>query len=282
MLDTYVINGVDLRSLAWRIATAEGLQDVPEMRDTDIVLPGTHGVLDVEANPAAPRRRYGPGAITFRMWLVGVDPTTGLAPWDPDDLSVYNARLGELTRLFNARRLDIVHPRADGDRRAYAKLVGGLTPVREPASPWFGSIEASCVIPGAFWSGPADITASGTVTTGGVVDLSAFAACDAPIAGGLVDFGPGANPSFAQDGAFVAYDGVIAAGRRAVVDSAEWDVGPGAGAAWTPDRTKVRYSPGPAWFELDPTRDPLQAVLTHTGGGSMNVAVTGRPQYLTS
>jgi hypothetical protein len=78
----------------------------------------------------------------------------------------------------------------------------------------------------------------------------------------------------------VAYDGVISAGRQLTLDCSDWSVGTGSGTAWTPDHSKIRYSPGPGWFEFDPTAT-LAAQLTHTGGGSMFVSYTARKRYLT-
>lgn len=284
-LDTYLVNSVDLRSAAWRIETAEGLQDAPEFRGQDPVVPGLHGALDMDSDPTAPRRRYDVGSITFALWLKGVDKVTGLAPSDPYDLSPYNARLGELNRLFNARQLRIEHPRSDGTRTAVAKLAEPLRPVRAPASPWFGSVVAKCVIPGAFWEGPDALTASATLTTGGVLSLAAFAGCDAPITDAVLTFGPGNNPTLIQGGVFVGYQGVIPAGRQLLIDCGDWRTAAGTGGAWSgggPLDANVIYEPGPSWFELDPTQTPPTAVLTHTGGGSMAVSLTARPKYLTS
>lgn len=281
MADTYLVNGVDLRSYAWRIETAEGLQDAPEFRGDDIVIPGQHGTLDAAADPASARRRYGPGQITFRMWLRGVDPDTG----DVDplfSLDEYLAQLSGLQRLFNSRSLSIEHPRADGLRRATGRLAAPIRPVREPSSPWFGRFTAACTIPSAFWTSDSDVTASATVATGGQLSLAPFATSEAPIANAVVTFGPGSNPLLVQGGTYLAYDGVIASGQQLVVDCASWEVGYGAGAVWTPDITKIRYGPGPSWFEIDPTGGSPAAVLTHTGGGAMAVSVTGRPAYLTS
>jgi hypothetical protein len=281
MLDTYLVNGVDLRSYAWRIETAEGLQDAPDLRGGGITIPGGHGNLDVESDPTAQRRRYAAGEITFTMWLLGVDQFTGAAPAG-DGLDTYFARLNELQRLFSARQLVIEHPRFDGLRRALAKLSAPLRPVREPSSPWFGRLTAKCQIPTAFWLGTTDVTAAASLGTGGVLPLGGFGGCDAPITDGVVRFGPGANPRLVQGGTFVGYNGVIPAGKELVIDCAAWKTTYGAGGSWATVDSQVEYNPGPFWFELDPTVPTPSAVLTHTGGGVMNVAFTARPKYLTS
>lgn len=280
MPDTYLVNGVDLSGLAWTIETSEGLQDAPDFRGDELVLPGIHGAIDVHADPTLPRRRYATGQITFDMWVIGVDPVTGVVPASSRD--AYYARLGTLQRLFNARTLLIDRTRSDGTRRASARLAAPLRPKPRPGSPDFGRFTAVCTIPGAFWTGTADITVSASLATGGVLDLSAFDDCDAPITDGIVTFGAGSNPSFIQGGTFLAYDAVISTGQELAVDCSDWSLSSGAGTAWTPTASALRYGPGPSWFEFDPTQTPPAAVLAHTGGGSMPVAFTARPKYLTS
>lgn len=284
MPDTYVVNGVDLRSLAWRIETAAGLQDQPEQRGDDVVIPQMHGTLDPAADAAAPRRRYGPGTITFNMWVKGVDLSTGLAPTSFDDMSAYFARLSTLERLFAARTLSILHPRPDGDRRAIGRVLTPIKPVREPSSPWFGRFVTECTIPSAFWRGVSPVTAAATVATGASVPLSPFASSSAPIADAVLTFGPGSNPLLTYGGGYFRYNGVIAAGRQLQVDCSTWQLGPGAGTAWVPSLTNVEYNPGPSWFEFDPASagGAPAAVLAHTGGGTMSVSITARNAYLAS
>lgn len=285
MPDTYLINGTDLRSAAWRIETAEGLQDSPDQRGDDIVIPQMHGALDLAADPSAPRRRYGPGSIKFSMWVLGVDPVTGIGASSPDDLSLYLARLGTLQRLFAARTLSILHPRPDGNRRCVARLAAPLKPVREPSSPWFGRLVADCTIPGAFWRSESAVTASATVATGGSVPLSVFGSSDAPITDALLTFGPGSNPLLTLGGSYFRYNGVIAAGRQLTVDCATWQLGYGTGAVWSPSVANVEAVPGPSFFEIDAASSAggtPAAVLAHTGGGSMSVSITAKQANLSS
>lgn len=276
--DPYLINGVDLATKAVALSTAEGLQDGPEWRDRDLEIPGRHGVLDVGSDPTAQRRSYGPGAITFTGWVKGVDPITGALD---STLGAYFTRVDELMSVFHARSLQIDHVRPDGIRRATARLAAAITPAREPASPWFGRWQAKCVIPDAFWADVAPTTASATVATGGTLNLAGFAGSNAPIADGVITFGPCSNPTLLQGSTLVAYDGVITAGRQLTIDCSDWSLGIGAGTSWTPSLSVLRYGPGPSWFELDPTAG-LSAILQHTGGGTAFVSFTARRRYLTS
>lgn len=282
MAENYLINGVSLDRFCWSIQTAEGLQDMPDIRGQDIVVPGAHGSLDLQADPALPRRRYGPGRISFRMWLMATDPVTGVVPADAStEFDAYLSNLDALTRLFSARSLMIEHPRTDGTRRAVGYLAEPLKPVRERTSPWYGTVTAEVAIPGAFWADTSPTTVTATVASGSSIDVSALA-CSAPITDAVLRFGPGNNPQLVQAGTFFAWSGVIAAARELLVDCGQWQLMAGAGPAWSPSMASIAYGPGPAWFELDPTAQPLQLSLLHTGGGSMNVSITARRKYLTS
>lgn len=279
VVDQYQVNTVALNTVATRISTAEELQVAPAWLANELEIPSAHGTLDLGSDPTGPRRTYGPGRITFAGWVKGVDPVTGA--WSGDSLDLYFARVTALQRLFHARSLTVDHIRPDGTRRADGYLGGEFAIAREPGAPWFGRWTATVRIPTAFWYSITPLTASGTVASGGTIDLAPFAAAEAPIADGIITFGPGNNPTFIQGGTFVAYDGVIAAGRQLTVDCSDWSLGVGSGDSWTPDESAIRYGPGPSWFELDPT-GALTATLTHTGGGSMFASFTGRPKFLTS
>lgn len=276
----YVINGQPVDTLAVIRGVDGGEQTAPEWRDRDLEIPGAHGVLDYGADVSGPRRSYGPGTFPLSGTVLGVDPQTGL--WDPgQSYGVYLQRVSDLMRMFYARNLTIDAVRPDGTRRAVGHLTGSIMPTRTPGDPWFGRWQATIRIPGSFWSDTVSTTVSATVATGASVGLGALATGEAPIGDATIVFGPGSNPVLLQGGMFLAYDGVIAAGRQLTVDAATGEVGPGSGSAWSPDPGKLRCNPGPAWFEIDPTAGQF-VTFTHTAGGSMYVAVTGRRKFLTS
>lgn len=278
MAGPWLINAVPLETLARQVSTSEGLQRSPQKRDVDQDVPGMHGVLDIGSDPVAPRRSYGPGQITFSGWVQGVDPLTGaFTPGTTED--VYYERVRELMRLFHARSLTMQSP---AGRTAVGWLSSEIEPVYEAADSWFGRWSATVKIPGAFWVGPVDVVLTATRPSGGAIALGQLADGDAPIQDALVTFGPGNNPTLIQGGAYLGYDGVIAGGRELGVtcDPSDPSVGPGAGALWTPEDSRIRYGPQSTWFEIDPTAGDL--TLNHTGGGQMSVRVEARPKYLTS
>lgn len=282
---SHIINGTSLATHAWRIWTAEGLQQGPEVVGDLTPLPGLDGALDPYLDIAQPRPVYGPGRVRYQLWIKGVNPTTGALTGST--LADYQANVDTLLRLFYARRLTIEAPRASGPSRfATGRLAPGslIAPAREPAHPWFGRMQADVVIPASFWrySGQPDATNTGTVATGGTISLAAFAAATAPMTDLRVVFGPGSNPRIQQtDGAWWQYGGVIAAGRELGVNMAARTLDAAAGTAWTPDPLLVSWGPNRHWWEIHPA-DPLTAVLTHTGGGTMAATVAGPLKFLTA
>jgi hypothetical protein len=282
--DTYFVDGVDLSTYTTQIEVGEGLQDTPGTVGDNIALPGMDGALEVFGAPGQPRRPDRQGRLTLDMWLIGVDPDTGELLDSAGTAQAYQQRWDELVRMFHRRRVLVDHPRADGTRRALAHLVPGETmaPSNRSASPWFGRFRVSLAIPGAHWTDLGPITTGPTaLTTNGMLDLGLFATATAPCTELTITFGPGNNPRLSTSYGFVGYNGVIAAGRQLTINTATGELGSGSGQLWTPTYDNLIYSPGPRYFEIDPS-EPLQAILTHTTGGSMSVEVAGKRRYRTS
>lgn len=286
--DTYFVDDLNLASYATRIESSETLQDAPEPVGDDVPLPGLDGALEVYGLPGQQRRPDGPAEITFNLALQGVDPDTGQWLDDGDSAEWYFAQWDELVRRLSRRRVLLRHPRPDGDRLAYAHRVGGMAPVRSPASPWFGRFKATFAIPAGHWE-DADTVTTGLVSlaSGGVLSLAAFGGATAPCTDLAVRFAAGSNPRLTSSTGRVGWNGVIAPGRQVLIDTATGLTSSGSGSAWTPGYANpdgsplLDYSPGPRYFEVDPS-EPLSAVLTHTGGGSMSVEVSGKRRYRTS
>ena len=287
--DTYLIDGWDLSTAAVTIETAEGLQDGPEVIGDVVELPGLDGAYDPYGGPDQPRPAEGVGRIRYDLGLQGVDPDTGAFLPGTDTAARYWGLVDDLMRRAYRRRVLITHPRPDGDRVAVARLNPGtsVAPAREPSSPWFGRCRLEFVIPGAHWTSPNTVT-TGVVSlsSGQSLDLSAFAAATAPCTELLVRFSAGANPQIATEYNRLKWAAVIPAGLQVQVDTATGLVSRGTGPAWTttdgqPGYAALDYAPGPRLFEVDPA-EPLNAVITHTGGGSMGVEVLGRLRYRTS
>ncbi len=275
MTESVLVNGVSLDTYAVMLRDSSGLMITPDIQEGDIEVAGRHGAL------LAPTRRYATGRIVLRLWVAGALPDGSIPPGSNERREFF-ARRDELIRLFHARPVNVDYTPDLGVvpyRRAVCELDEALSFTRIGARA-DAAVNVALRIPEAFWADLAATTASATVATGGTLNLSAFAGANAPIGDGVITFGAGNNPTLIQGSTFVAYDGVISAGRQLTLDCSDWSVGTGSGTAWTPDHSKIRYSPGPGWFEFDPT-GVLSAQLTHTGGGSMFVSYTARKRYLT-
>lgn len=287
MTATIAVNGTPLDDLtAQGIAGAEGLHRVPGKRGKNIRVPGRHGELHV------PGKRYEPAALVLPLWARGVLPDGTLPADEPARLEVHR-RLRALTRLFTVGELVTVRQTlTDGTAR---EISGEVT----DAIDWsllnsgratLGKVAIGLDCPDPFWTDLADTTATATLVAGQTATLTDFASADAPMDDLRVAFGPGSNPELSQPstGAFIAYDGTIATGRKLVVDAAAWSVTGtvDAGGTWQPGSApsqhiaRIRHGRHPRLFTLAP-QDPAPAVrLTHTGGGSMTVSVVGRRRYL--
>ncbi len=283
-LDRWQLNGTDLHTLAWQVEGRSGQMVAPELLADDLPVAGWHGELDPHADLGQQRRPFGRGQWRLTAWMLGVNPTTGELLPQAGSLAAVQARGEELLRLLYARSVRVTHIRADGTtRQAVGHLDGNAVEVElNPNSPWFGRIKADLVLPDPFWYDTgAPVTASASLATGGVLNLSGFASASAPMRNTTVEFGVGNNPSLAHAGGVLAWDGVITSGRALGIGTNPRDPSLYAAAgSWTPAYTGLRYSPGPTWFELDPTVPT--ASLIHTGGGSLSVSVTAQLAHLTA
>ena len=287
--DTYLLDGWDLSSAAVSIETAEGLQDAPEVVGDLVELPGLDGAYDPYGGPGQPRPLDGVGRIRFSLGLRGVDPDTGVFVSGDDTAARYFALVDEVIRRVYRRRVLITHPRPDGARVATARLMPGtsIAPAREPSSPWLGRARLDFVIPSAHWLDEVPVsTGVVSLASGGMLDLSAFAGATAPCTDLLVRFFAGSNPRLTTSYNRVGWLGVIASGRQVQYETATGLITRGGGSAWPtgdghPGYGGEDFSPGPLKWEVDPG-EPLEAVLTHTGGSPMSVEVTGRRRYRTS
>lgn len=288
MTATISVNGVNLDDLvAQGVEGATGLHTVPGKRGSNIDVPQRHGQLHV------PSKRYQPTSLVLPLWVRGVNPD-GTVPsgTDPAARLAFHARLRALVKLFVAGELvTIRHTLSDGSAR---EIVGEVTEVLDFTIRGTGrhtlgrvSVGMDCADP--FWSDVTDTTATFSLTTGQTASLTGFTNATAPMDDLIVTFHPGSNPELTQvsTGVFVGYDGVIAAGRKLVIDTAAWTVTGtvDAGGTWVPGSSptqhiaRIRHG-GSRLFSLA-AENPAPAVrLIHTGGGSATASITGKQRHL--
>lgn len=278
----FSLNSVPLRNFAQRVTTAEGTQTAAELVGDNVQLPGRDGTLDVYAL-GQQRRPDGEGRFTVALSMKGVDPVTG--EFDAGTtLQTYLDNCDDMIRRWYARTLTVDALRPDGTtRRAVGHLMPGesLDFTRERSSPAFGTYVASMAIPSGRWTDTEPVTTGvQAIASGFNLDLSAFAAATAVCTDLELTFGPVANPRLDKADGYFAWNGTITSGRQLLVITRTGITDDGTGTAWTPGYSALEYSPGPRYFEIDPSQ-PLEATLTFDGGGTTQVEIAGPRHYRT-
>jgi hypothetical protein len=273
MAERIYANGLDLRTVARNVESLSGLLTSPPRRGSNIEVPGRHGSI-----PTA-NKRYAEGEVVLPLWIKGVDEF-GVVGNRDQQLTNFYANLDAVLQTFSAETVIIDHELAAGStRRALCQLAEPIAFSRDPASPLFGRASIALTIPGAFWTETADRTHTASLATGMGTSATPFAGATAPMDELVITFGPGNNPELGQGEVFLAYDGVIGSGRTLVVNTSTWTAA-GTGGLVV-DYSKLRHGGSPRWFEIRP-EDPAPTLqLSHTGGGSMSVTVTGKRRFLT-
>lgn len=276
-METLTANGVDLSTLAYNVEDLAGLLRTPVRRGEDVPVPGRNGLLRV------PHKLHDAGEFVLPMWVIGCDTMGGVPSGSTQEIEFYR-RVDELTRLFHTDTVTLDHTLPDGTvRRAVCEVADTMEPERRLGSPLFGRLAVALTNPGAFWTEVTPTSVTFSLTTGQHRVISEFAAATAPMDELVITFEAGSNPEISQpsSGTYLAYDGIIAAGRKLVVDTSDWTLDPGDGTAWTPLYSALRHGGAPGrWFTLFPETGGPDVIVTHTGGGSMSCTVSGRRKYL--
>jgi hypothetical protein len=278
MAETLTANGFNLRQPPWcDIEDLSPLLVTAARRGDNVEVPGRHGKI------RATNKRYTDALPSLPMRVLGVDPDTGLPVADP--VTQLHRNLDTLLAVFHTSAVLLEHTRNDAaSRSAWVELVGDPSvATRERSAPPMSRIQFDLTIWDGFWFDTDPVSQIITGTTGVTAALTAFEGATAPMADLTLTFtGPVNNPQLNLGGgtSFVKYNGVVAAGRQLVIDTASWQVSPGTGAIWAPDLRQVEFAPGPRWLELDATVAPFEVAFIHTGGGSATCSIAGRRKYL--
>lgn len=275
MPEAFTINGVSLDTYAYMLTDISGIMSTAPRRGSNVTVPGRHGAIRTP-------KRYDPAELVLPMWVVGALPD-GSVPTDSTAAEEFFKRRDELLLILNSGTLLLEYTRPDGtSRSAYAELVETLEFARIGAGPE-AKVSAALSLFEGFWFDTDPVSQTITGTTGVTETLTAFEGATAPMADLTLTFtGAVNNPqlNLAGGNAFVKYNGVVAAGRQLVIDTAAWQVSPGTGTIWTPDLRQIEFAPGPHWLELDASAAPFEVEFVHTGGGSATCSISGRRRYL--
>jgi hypothetical protein len=275
--ESITLNGTNLNTLVSNVEDLSGILRAPAIRGDNAVIPGRHGQL------FKLERVYDVGTFPLPFWIIGADAVTGNTLLGDAAVTSFYTRVDELQALLHAGTLTFDHTLPNGSvRRAVAELTDEpLDFTRQLGSPLFGRVVAPVKIPGAFWVETSTTTQTLSGTTGSTLSFTSFANATAPMDELTITFGPSSNPRITQGRCWLQYGDVIASGRTAVFNSATWQFN-GTGGL-TMDFGKIAHVGSARWFELTPGT-PLgtapQLVLTHTGGGSASVTLSGNRKFL--
>lgn len=278
MPESLTANGFSLRQSWCDVENLGPLMVTGARRGENVEVPGRHGTVRLR------HKRYTEARPSLPMWVLGIDPDTGLTPADP--VSQLHRNLDRLLSVFHAETVELVHTRPDGSSRmAVVELAAEPTVAsRERSYPPMSRVTFDLAMPDPFWADAEPVYHTIIGVSGTTGDLAEFKGATAPMSDLVIRFqGPVNNPqlNFAGGSVFVKYNGAVSAGRQLVLDTTTWQVSPGTGTSWNPDVRQVEFAPGPRWLELDPSARPFEVEFIHTGGGSAMVSIEGRRRYLT-
>lgn len=273
------VNGLDLSEYATISESLAGLMTIAKRRGDNLRVPGRHGTLHT------PRKLYDENTIVIPFLIAGTKPDGSLPIGSSDREEIYH-RADELCRVFAADTITLEHTLPDQTSR---RLVGEVLDVVSftrnlGVLPVIASVKVAIRAAYPFWVDASTVTASMTVPTGGQGLLVEFADSTAPIDQMLVTFvGPISNPTIAapSTGVYLAYDRVIPAGQKLVVDTSAWTLSPGNGNPWTVNYGLLRHGGASGrWFEIPPGVPAPTVTLSHTGGGSATATITAANTFL--
>lgn len=278
-METLTANGLDLNP-ASRWCWVEDLTPVlgsPGRRGQNVIVPGRHGTI------RTPNKHYDSADLVVPMWVQGVDRITGRPV--ADTYRQLHENIDVLLKAFSTPTVTLVRDRGDGYlRQAVAEPM--LDPVvleRQRSAPASAKVSVALNLFGAFWEDQSPVTQMISGPSGTQQQLTEFAAATAPMTELTITFlGPQNNPMLAIGTTTVQFGATLTASQQLVLNTANWTVSPGTGAAWSPDLRQVSFDPGPEWFSIDPSQTPLAVTYTHTGGGSATCAISGKRKYLSA
>lgn len=287
MTFSVTVNSTNLDNfLAQGVEGVSGLYQIPAKRSSDIAIPERDGELHV------PGKLYGPTTLVFPLWVRGVDPTTGSVVSDAAARLLFHQRARDLASLFcTGDTITVRHTLTDGSAREITGEVTDAIPFDITSfDRWtLGRVTIGVRCADPFWVDTTDTTVDATVASGST--FTGFTTATARMHNLVITFYPGSNPQLAQpaSGAFLAYNGIITAGRRLEVNTSTWSVTGivDAGGTWQPSSPPAQHVARIAkgaharLFTITPPYPgPVVFQLTHTGGGTMRCTITGKQQYL--
>lgn len=219
--ESWVVDGVDLSTVAYDITSRDGMDTVPAVVGSNVSANQAHGERWVRKFYAAARK-------TLIMWVSSKDRTTGLDGTNLDERRKnLDANIDYLTLLFGRRNklLNVVRTLSDGTIRvAQAEVVASIDPVLVGLSHAKFSVEL--YIPEGFWRDQAASTLLSSAPGSNLV-VTGAAGATAPMQD--LEYritGPATNPKITdvESGSYFQYNGTVAAATTLYVHNSTMTV----------------------------------------------------------
>jgi hypothetical protein len=234
------VDGVILQTLGWNVQTKA--LTIPARRGGGVSIPGRNGYV--------PRtnRAVEAGEFALTMWLLGCDqdgiiPTTGTAR-----RNLFNTNFDNLQRVLfrDTGLLNFVQKRPDGtQRQCFAQMTDSVD-ITTMMARQRAEFTATFQIPDSFWADMDFVTFTGTpgATLPRNFQLTPLAGMTAPVPDAMITvIGPITSPKVTEveTGAWIQYNGTLAAGETWNIESGAWASRKGGGTGVPTDTYSTTY-----------------------------------------
>ena len=281
------VDGTRLDTYAYNIETIDGRIRVPGRRGADAVVPGRHGVIPFTG------KTFEPNEIVLKMWVIGAD-VDGAIPGGSSALAEFRKNVDALTLLFSGGSglLDVRQTWPAGVRQALCQVLQSYDMSGRAVQPT-ATFSVALSIPGAFWQdvSTSDYSSATGLTSGTTVTMATYDGATAPMEDHMIVVsGPATNPRLTNPttGAWVQYNGTIAAGTDWQIDCATYGSRVGssilftAGGGTNAIASTSQGTGGTRLMTLTPRVGGPQLTLTCTSpGGGTQIRARGRRKFLT-
>lgn len=219
--ESWVVDGVNLSSVAYDITSRDGMDTVPAVSGSNVSTAQSHGERWVRKYYTAARKQ-------LIMWVSSKDRTTGVDGTDLDTKRAnLDANIDYLVTLFARRNklLTVSRTLSDGTIRvARAEVITAMDPVQVGLAHAKFSVEL--YIPEGFWRDAANSTLLSSAPGSNLV-VTGAAKATAPMQDlQFVITGPATNPRITdvESGSYFQYNGTIAGGNTLTVNNSNMTI----------------------------------------------------------
>ncbi|SDI50655.1 hypothetical protein SAMN05421505_16114 [Sinosporangium album] len=286
---TYTVDGIGMDGPGWYLAPETRRRPMPAARAVSVKVPGRSGDLPIVGLDLEPTAF----ALDLHVLPVRPDGAEGGFEALEHNLEALAAAFGVRHRLLDVR----YHAAPGIVRRAEATALAASEPMVDVGNA-VARLQVLLTVPGAIWRDVATATWTGALPSAAQA-VTPLAGSTAPVTDAVLRItGPAVNPQVGDvvSGGTLAWDGVLAAGERLLLDCAALHAAKVAGDTWDlaagTDVTGGVSSAGPGsasrWLHLTPAisgGDPHSRSVTVTSSatgttGASGLQIRARRAYL--